>query len=217
MQEWTGRMGHMGPTGKAQDERSNGMVKQQAAGNGKMSTELQPTTAPGTVRRRGLVAAAAVLAAGAVAKNLTDAQPVAAITYSEQLVVNVNFSNAYAANITNNDTSGYGGGVYGQGVTGVKGYTGVTSAPTTGVYGESATGNGVYGLSHGSTSSAIGVYGTSGGGTGVAGVSTGNAAGVVGQSATNGVYGNSTGSAGNSIGVYGASNGAGGPGVAGVE
>jgi len=193
----------------------NKMAKEQIMNDAHGKTariDSEPTMARGPVmRRRGLVAAA-VLAAGAVAKNLTDAQPVAAYTFSEQLVVNFNDPNNYATSIAN---TGTGGGLYSNSAgIGVNGRNYSTSVGYAGVYGQSVAGSGVFGISSGTSgNNSFGVFGRNATGSpapAVVGASSGVGAGVLGQGPSNGVYGVSTGTDPNvAIGVFGTGAGGG--------
>ncbi len=172
------------------------------------------------LKRRGLIAGAAALVAGIVAKQTS--QPVAAYTRDDTFEGD-NF-NAVGNTGSGFNTLGgfYPTGVYGkgsnQGVHGIGdgtkgiGVQGDGSGSDVGVYGTTGGGNaaGVYGTSSGATGFGVGGLGSGANGTGVSGIGNGNGAGVSGGGGLYGVkgsVGNSGygvhGTAGIGYGVYG--------------
>jgi len=139
--------------------------------------------ASGSLKRRGLIAGAAALVAGMVARTTTKT---AEATDNVAILAGVNNT---STNTTTIARTGGGGSAFTVSSNTGQAITGAGTGAVTGVFGSSDTGNGVYGQS----SSTAGTYGTS---TGFAGV-WGNVSG----SAPYGVFGAAVGG----TGVYGQS------------
>jgi len=145
-----------------------------------MTTEqtITDVTATGTLKRRGLVAGAAALVAGLMAKGMTASTPVAAADGNFIVIGAADNSGTVVTALSSNNTTdtlriinfGSGAGLHGLGGSGI------------GVFGESDTGPGVRGVS-----------GPTGSEDGVRGIANGTGRGVSGFAGTGiGVQGNAT-------------------------
>ena len=213
------------------------------------TTETAPETAAtdngetrGRHGRRGLIAGAAVLAAGLLAKEALAPERVAA-TDGSPLVVGVNNTTAAQTLLTGNFTNGNQPMFFVDNTSGTgTGIEGLVGGSGFGLFGQSASGAGVFGTSTsgpgvsgvGGSGGGNGVLGTASGNDGVSGTTTATAvfAGVRGLAPKTGVFGTASntgliasdlsygvfgtnGGGANRYGVYGLS-GSGGQGVGGM-
>jgi hypothetical protein len=179
-------------------------------------TQVQETTGK-ALKRRGILAAAAAVVAGFVAKQAS--MPVEAATGGSQgtaLILGANYANGTSNTSTQTTMIFHNGASIGSYYF-ADAFVAVASDGGTGVQGKSSsTGIGVYGTVYPDTSNARGVLGSVGVGTGVSGVAA-TGTGVYGESAGNsvskGIYGKHTASG---YAVYGEAISSGGYGVTGV-
>lgn len=175
------------------------------------NTDTVPETAiRGTMRRRGVIAAAAAVIAALAAKSVADANPVSANAGTWSLpydTLSVTYTVASTDGVIAVHNNGTDTGMYGRSYGhGVFGRTYATTGGFAGVYGDNGNGSsGLYGV-YGNGGSGTGVAGVAGGGYGVSGA-TSTGIGVYGSTGASGfgVYGSS--GSGSGIGVYGSSSG----------